>query len=240
MASLSGADALEHAHSSPGVLAAIAPANPWLSRDYVRDNSEQLQAALQEHIVLTVETVLIAVLIAFPLAILAHRFPRLATPVLSSTGVLYTVPSLALFAFIAPFTGLRARTVLIGLVMYALLILVRNILAGLDGVPEDVKEAARGMGYGPARMLWRVELPVAMPTIMAGVRVATVSTVALVTVGVIVGYGGLGLFLIRGFQTFYRAEIVTAALLTVALGLTLDLLLAGLTRLLTPWARSRS
>lgn len=221
------------------VLAAETPANPWLSRDYLRDNSEQLRAALLEHVLLTVETIAIALLIAFPLAILAHRFGRLAAPVVAGTGVLYTIPSLALFAFIAPFTGLRARTVLIGLVMYALLVLVRNILAGLDGVPDDVKEAAQGMGYGRARMLWRVELPVALPAIMAGVRVATVSTVALVTVGVIVGYGGLGLLILRGFQTFYRAEIVTASLLTIALGLSLDLLLAGLTRLLTPWSRSR-
>lgn len=240
MASLSGANALEHAQSVTNVLAAESPANPWFTWDYVRDNSEQLKALLQEHVILTVETVVIALLIAFPLAILAHRFRRLATPVLTITGVLYTVPSLALFAFIAPITGLRARTVLIGLVMYALLILVRNVLAGLDSVPDDVREAAEGMGYGRARMLWRVELPVALPAIMAGVRVATVSTVALVTVGVIVGYGGLGLLIIRGFQTFYRAEIVTASLLTVALGLTLDLLLAGVTRVLTPWSRSRT
>ena len=232
--------ALEHAHSVTTVLAASEPANPWFSWSYVQDNSEQLQSALQEHIVLTVETIVIALVISFPLAILAHRYRWLATPVVSVTGVLYTIPSLALFAFIAPVTGLQARTVLIGLVMYALLILVRNILAGLDGVPDDVKEAARGMGYGRARMLWKVELPVALPTIMAGVRVATVSTVALVTVGVIVGYGGLGELIIRGFGSFYRAEILTASLLTIALGLTLDLLLAGLTRVLTPWSRSRS
>jgi osmoprotectant transport system permease protein len=136
---------------------------------------------------------------------------------------------------------LTQRTVLIGLVMYALLILVRNILTGLEGVPPDVREAAQGMGYGRARMLWSVELPVAMPAIMAGVRVATVSTVALVTVGVIVGYGGLGGLILRGFQNnFYRAEIVTASVLTVVLGLTFDLLLAGATRVLTPWARSRA
>ena len=240
MASFSGANALEPAQSVRTVLAAEAPTNPWFTWDYVRDNSDQLQTALQEHVVLTVETMVIALLIAFPIAILAHRYSRIAVPALSTTGVLYTIPSLALFAVIAPFTGLRARTVLIGLVMYALLVLVRNILAGLDSVPDDVKEAAQGMGYGRARMLWRVELPVALPTIMAGVRVATVSTVALVTVGVIVGYGGLGLLIIQGFQTFYRAEIVTASVLTVALGLTLDLSLAGLTRLLTPWSRSRS
>jgi osmoprotectant transport system permease protein len=161
--------------------------------------------------------------------------------VLGVSGVLYTIPSLALFAFLAPYTGLRQETVLIGLVLYALLILIRNILAGLEAVPPDVREAAEGMGYGGARMLWRVELPVALPAIMAGVRIATVSTVALVTVGVIVGYGGLGGLILRGFQNnFYRAEILTASLLTVALGLTFDLLLAGVTRLMTPWARSRT
>lgn len=222
-------------------LAAEEPANPWFTWDYVRDNSGDLRAALEDHIVLTVETIAISLLIAFPLAVLAHRYRRLAGPVLGLTGVLYTIPSLALFAFIAPYTGLTQRTVLIGLVMYALLILVRNILAGLEGVPPDVREAAQGMGYGRGRMLWRVEVPVALPAIMAGVRVATVSTVALVTVGVIVGYGGLGGLILRGFQNnFYRAEIVTASALTVALGLTLDLLLAGTTRLLTPWARNRT
>ncbi|HEU4946313.1 MAG TPA: ABC transporter permease [Kribbella sp.] len=235
MASLSGASAMHRA------LAAEEPANPWFTWDYVRDNSGDLRAALEDHIVLTVETIAISVLIAFPLAVLAHRYRRLAGPVLGLTGVLYTIPSLALFAFIAPYTGLTQRTVLIGLVMYALLILVRNILAGLEGVPPDVREAAQGMGYGRGRMLWRVEVPVALPAIMAGVRVATVSTVALVTVGVIVGYGGLGGLILRGFQNnFYRAEIVTASVLTVALGLTLDLLLAGTTRLLTPWARNRT
>ena len=225
---------------SAGVWAASEAPNPWFTWDYVRDNSGDLQRALGEHLILTVQTIAISLLIAFPLALLAHRYRWLAAPVLGATGVLYTIPSLALFAFLAPFTGLRQRTVLIGLVMYALLVLVRNILAGLDGVPPDVREAAQGMGYSRLRMLWRVELPVAVPTIMAGVRVATVSTVALVTVGVIVGYGGLGGLILRGFQNnFYRAEIVTASLLTVALGLTLDLLLAGATRLLTPWtARS--
>lgn len=215
-----------------------APANPWFTWDYVRDNSDAILAALHQHVILTVETVAIALVISFPLALLAHRYGQLAGPVLAATGVLYTIPSLALFAFLAPFTGLRERTVVIGLVLYALLVLVRNIVVGLQGVPADVREAAEGMGYGRARLLWRVELPVALPTIMAGVRVATVSTVALATVGVIVGYGGLGGLLFAGFQNnFYRAQIVTASLLTVALGLAADLLLAGATRLLTPWSR---
>jgi osmoprotectant transport system permease protein len=230
-------------HVAGRVLAADEPSNPWFSWQYVQDNSADLKTALVEHIELTVESVLIAIVIAFPLALLAYRFRRLAGPVLGLTGVLYTIPSLALFAFITPypFFGLQQRTVVVGLVIYALLVLVRNMLTGLQGVPEDVRESARGMGYGRGRMLWRVELPVALPTIMAGVRVATVSTVALVTVGVVVGYGGLGQLILRGFQNnFYRAEILTASLLTVALGLAFDLVLVLITRVLTPWSRSRS
>jgi osmoprotectant transport system permease protein len=230
-------------HAAGRVLATDEPSNPWFSWQYVQDNSADLKAALVQHIELTVESVLIAIIIAFPLALLAYRFRPLAGTVLGFTGVLYTIPSLALFAFITPFDffGLRQRTVVVGLVLYALLVLVRNMLAGLQGVPEDVRESAIGMGYGRTRMLWRVELPVALPTIMAGVRVATVSTVALVTVGAIIGYGGLGQLLLRGFQNnTYRAEIVTASLLTVALGLAFDLALAGVTRLMTPWSRSRS
>ena len=240
MASLSGASALHHG-ASQRIVAADEPANPWFTWDYVRDNSGDLQAALQQHVVLTVETIVIGLVIAFPLAILAHRYRVLAAPVLATTGALYTIPSLALFAFLTPYTGLSQRTVLIGLVMYALLILVRNILAGLEGVPPDVREAAEGMGYGRSRMLWRIELPVALPAVMAGVRVATVSTVALVTVGVIVGYGGLGGLMLRGFQNnFYRAEIVTASVLTIALGLAFDVLLALATRAVTPWSRTAS
>jgi osmoprotectant transport system permease protein len=225
------------------VFAVGEAANPWFSWQYVQDNWGDLKAALIDHILLTVESVAIAMLIAFPLAVLAHRYRWLAGPVLGITGILYTIPSLALFAFIAPMDafGLTRRTVLFGLVIYALLVLVRNSLAGLDSVPPDVRESAQGMGYGRARMLWQVEIPVALPTIMAGVRVATVSTVALVTVGVVVGYGGLGGLILRGFQNnTYKAEIMTASLLTVALGLAFDVLLAGATRLMTPWARRRS
>jgi osmoprotectant transport system permease protein len=225
------------------VSAAGEAANPWFSWEYVQDNWGDLEQALVDHVLLTVETVLVAMLIAFPLAVLSYRYRWLAGPVLGVTGVLYTIPSLALFAFIAPMDafGLTRRTVLFGLVIYALLVLVRNTLTGLQGVPPDVREAAAGMGYGRARMLWQVEVPVALPSIMAGVRVATVSTVALVTVGVVVGYGGLGGLILRGFQNnTYKAEIMTASLLTVALGLAFDVLLAGATRLMTPWARRRS
>jgi osmoprotectant transport system permease protein len=234
---------LSGASASRQVLAAGEAANPWFSWEYVQDNRGDLEQALVDHVLLTVETVLVATLIAFPLAVLCYRYRWLAGPVLGLTGILYTIPSLALFAFIAPMDafGLTRRTVLFGLVIYALLVLVRNTLTGLQGVPPDVREAAAGMGYGRTRMLWQVEVPVALPSIMAGVRVATVSTVALVTVGVVVGYGGLGGLILRGFQNnTYKAEIMTASMLTVALGLTFDVLLAGATRLMTPWARRRS
>lgn len=215
--------------------------NPWFSWSYVRDNAHDILSATQQHVTLTVETILVGLLVAVPLALLARRFRWLQTPILGVSGVLYTIPSLALFAFLAPVTGLTQRTVLIGLVVYALLILIRNTLTGLDGVPADVREAAVGMGYGPTRMFWEVELPLALPAIMAGVRVATVSTIALMTVGSIVGYGGLGNLILQGFQNnFYRAQIVTASLLVVALGLLADLLLALATRALTPWSRGRA
>nr|WP_231134966.1 ABC transporter permease subunit [Motilibacter deserti] len=159
-------------------------------------------------------------------------------PVIGVSGVLYTIPSLALFSLLAPYTGIGARTVLIGLVMYALLLLVRNVLAGLDGVPDEVREAARGMGYGPVRMLLTVELPIAMPAVMTGIRLATVSTVALVTVGVVVGYGALGGLIVSGFDNnFYKAQIFTATAICVLLALVLDVLLQLATRLLVPWAR---
>jgi osmoprotectant transport system permease protein len=128
----------------------------------------------------------------------------------------------------------------IGLVLYSLTILLRNILAGLAGVPDDVREAARGMGFGSARMLWKVELPLAMPSIMAGLRVATVSTVALVTIGAIVGAGGLGTLLYQAIPSAFKAQIFTASVLCVLLAIAFDLVLLGVQRLLTPWTRRAS
>jgi osmoprotectant transport system permease protein len=212
--------------------------NPWISLDYARDNADAILAATRQHVTLTLVSVALGLLLAVPLALLARRYRRLETPVVGFTGLLYTIPSLALFAVLAPFTGLSATTVVIGLTAYTLLVLVRNLLAGLDGVPEDVREAARGMGVGPVRMLTRVELPLALPTVIAGLRIATVSTVALVTVGVVVGHGGLGQLLFAGFNNnLYRAQIFTATALCVLLALVADALLLGLERLLTPWSR---
>ncbi len=216
------------------------PDNPWFSWDYLSRNSEEVLAQLTTHVSLTLQALLIALAIAFPLAILARRVPALAGPILGVSSVMYTIPSFALFALLAPFTGIGRTTVLIGLVMYALLVLVRNILLGLKGVDRDVVDAATGVGYTPRRMLWEVEMPLALPSIIAGARIAAVSTVALVTVGVVVGYGGLGQLMFRGLQSDYRAQIMTATLLCVALALVLDLLIVVLGRALQPWARRRS
>jgi len=214
--------------------------NPWFSLDYVERNWGEVTDQLLIHTTLTLQALAIAVMIAFPLAVIARRIPRMAGPILGVSGVLYTIPSFALFGLLAPYTGIGRTTVLIGLVSYALLVLVRNIVVGLQSVDRDVTDAARGMGYTPMRMLFQVELPNALPSIIAGVRVATVTTVALVTVGVVVGYGGLGQLMFRGMQSDYRAQIMTATVLCLALALVLDLLLALAGRLAMPWMRRRA
>jgi osmoprotectant transport system permease protein len=221
------------------VLALDDAPNPWFDAGYVVDNWETILRYLGEHVRLTVAAVLLGAAIALPLALLARRSRLLSGSVLGISTVIYTIPSLAMFAFIFPFTGLSATTVLVGLVAYSLVILVRNFLAGLQGVPEDVREAARGMGYGSVRRFVQVDLPLALPAFMAGLRIATVSTVALTTVGVLVGHGGLGQLITGGFNAnFYRAEIVTGTVGCILLALFADLLLAGLERLLTPWTRA--
>jgi osmoprotectant transport system permease protein len=225
--------------SGGAVLSADAAPNPWFDASYVADNWETIVRYLGEHVRLTVAAVVLGALIALPLALLARRARFLAGPVLALSTIVYTIPSLAMFAFIFPYTGLSATTVLIGLVAYSLVILVRNFLTGLQGVPADVREAARGMGYGPVRLFLQIDLPLALPAFMAGIRIATVSTVALTTVGVIVGHGGLGQLITGGFNAnFYRAEIVTGAVGCVLLALVADLLLAGVERLVAPWARA--
>lgn len=216
-----------------------APPNPWLSWRYVENNWAEISQQLSIHTSLTIQAVVIAFILAFPLAVIARNVRWLAGPVLGVTGVMYTIPSLALFALLAPFTGIGRTTVLIGLVTYALLVLVRNVLTGLQGVDADIVDAARGLGYGRWRMLFGVELPNALPSIVAGLRIATVTTVALTTVGVVVGYGGLGQLMFRGFQSNYRAQIATSGILCVALALALDVAILLAARAMMPWARRR-
>lgn len=213
-------------------------ANAWICGEYLRTRRDDILAALVQHIDLTLRGVLIGLLLAVPLALLARRLRRLETPILATTSLIYTIPALAMFAILLPFTGLSTQTTVIGLVLYSLTILVRNILTGLDGVPNDVREAARGMGYGPVRLLLQVELPLALPAIIAGIRIATVSTIALATIGAIVGNGGLGQLMYQGLPTQFRAQVLTAIVLVVLLAVVADLLLLGLQRALMPWRRA--
>ncbi|BCJ32666.1 glycine/betaine ABC transporter permease [Actinocatenispora thailandica] len=219
-----------------------AAGNPWFSWDYVQSNASALLSALIQHVELTAASVLIAAVLAIPLGILAYRVSWLTGPILALSSVLYTIPSLGLFAVLAPFLGLYASTVVIGLVLYALLVIVRNTLTGLNQVPVEIRDAARGMGYGRLGLLTRIELPLSLPSIMTGLRIATVSTVAMVTVGSVVGgYGGFGELILEGFRNnFYKAQIMTATIATVLLALVFDLVLALLGRLATPWSRRRS
>ncbi|NPD04947.1 ABC transporter permease [Nocardioides sp. zg-1308] len=209
--------------------------NEWFCWQYVEDRHEQITDALVQHVAITLAALALGVVLAFPLALLARRYTRLESAVLGFSAGLYTIPSLALLPLLVPFTGLSPATVVIGLGLYALTILVRALLDGLRSVPDEVREAARGLGYGRARMLTRVELPLALPVAMAGLRVAAVSTIALTTVGTLVSYGGLGNLISHGVARDFRAELMTAAVLCVVLALVLDVLLVVLQRVLTPW-----
>ena len=211
--------------------------NEWFCADYLRDYRSEIVDATTEHLGITVASVLLGVVIAFPLALAARRLPRLESGILGLTTAIYTIPSLALLPLLVPFTGLSATTVVIGLALYALTILVRSMLEGLRAVPDGVRESATGLGYGPTRLLFRVELPLAVPVIMAGLRVATVSTVALTTIGSLVAYGGLGNLIKDGVTTNFRAELATASVLCVLLAVALDVVIVVMQWLLTPWTR---
>jgi osmoprotectant transport system permease protein len=225
------------AQATPGPSCYSRLTNDWICVQYLQDRQSEIVDATVEHIWITVVSVLVGVAIAFPLALLARRFPRLETTILGVSTGIYTVPSLALFPLLVPFTGLTPTTVVIGLALYALTVLVRAMLEGLRAVPDDVRESATGLGYGATRLLFRVELPLALPVIMAGLRVATVSTVALTTVGSLVAYGGLGNLIKDGVNTNFRAELFTAAVLCVVLAVVLDVLIVLAEKLLTPWTR---
>ena len=211
----------------------------WVRWDWVRDNGDDILAATRQHVELTLLAVVLGLLIAFPLGLVARRWRRTSGPILGFTGVLFTIPSLALFALLVPFTGLSRTTAEVGLVGYTLLILVRNILAGLDGVPDDVREAAQGMGFRPLAQLVRVELPLALPAIVAGIRIATVTTIGLVTVTGLIGQGGLGALIIEGINRDFRTPLVVGSVGSVALAVLADVALAGAARLLAPWNRAR-
>jgi len=210
----------------------------WVAR-HVASSPVSLSVvdALREHASLTVISVVLAQVISLPLAVAASRWRPLEAGLLAGLGIVYTIPSLALFAFLVPFTGLSRTSALIGLTAYNLLVLVRNDLAGLAAVPAEVKEAATGLGLSARRRLLRVELPLALPAIVAGLRVATVSTVALVPITALIGQGGFGQFINGGLEDLFKTPLVVGISCSIALAVLADLGLVVVERRLTPWSR---
>ncbi|OHV10519.1 ABC transporter permease [Kushneria phosphatilytica] len=208
--------------------------------DWIASHTGDILAALAQHVQLLGLSLLFGLLIAFPLALMAIRWPRFYTPSLAVTGVMFSIPSLALFILLMPLTGLSMATSLIGLTLYTLLILFRNIVEGLRGVSPIVREAARALGYSRARRLLQVELPIALPVIVAGIRIAAVTVIGLVTVTALIGQGGLGQLFITGFTLSFTTPLVVGFVLSVALAVCVDLALVGLLWCLTPWQRGRS
>ena len=204
----------------------------WLDR-----NSDVVLDDLQEHVEIVFVALALGVLIAFPIGLIAFRWRKTYAPILAVTQVLYTIPSLALFVLLINAVGLGKEPVIYGLTIYSLVILVRNLVEGLRGVPPEVTDAASAMGYRETRRLFAVELPLALPAILAGLRVAAVSNISLVSVGALIGTGGLGQLFIHGFQIDNPLEIWTGITLTILLELVVDLLIVGGGRLLTPWTR---
>jgi osmoprotectant transport system permease protein len=205
--------------------------------EFLQRYGKELVDGLLAHIVLTGIAVGVGFALSLALTLLVVRWRRLEAPVVAVTGMLYTIPSLALFALLVPFTGLSLVSAEIGLVSYTLLILVRNMLAGLDGVPDDIVEAADGMGHTRLQRLVGVELPLAVPLIVAGLRIATVTTIGLVMVTAVIGEGGLGQVLLRGFTLRHWDLVYGALAAMIALAIVVDLVLVGAGRLLTPWQR---
>jgi osmoprotectant transport system permease protein len=216
--------------------------NHWFCKSWVGQYwGDTLQPALVQHIYLTVLAVGIGFAISFALALLAFRFRWLGPPLGAFSDFLYTLPSIALFTILVPITGVGPTTIVIPLVAYTLFVIYPNILAGLRSAPPEVLESARGMGLTRTQTFWRVELPLAVPAIMAGVRVATVATISIATVAAFVIHYGLGapIFDALGQADIFRTELVAASALAILLALAADALLALLQRALTPWARIR-
>jgi osmoprotectant transport system permease protein len=222
---------------TPVVLANDADSFIWW--DWVSRNSDEIWDATVEHIQLTLLTVAIGIVLSALLTAVALRFRITTTPILWATGLVYTIPSIALFGFLVPRLGLGYRTALVALVGYTLVILVRNMVAGMEGVPATVREAATAMGLRSWRRFWSVELPLALPTIMAGIRIATVGTVGLVTISALVGEGGYGSLINDGLdRQNFSTPIVVGAVLSIVMALVLDLALWATQRVLTPWDRA--
>lgn len=211
--------------------------NPWLSWHYLTSNSHAILSATSEHVTLTVEAVALGLAVSIPLAALARQRRWLRSTVTNFCTALYAVPSLAFIVALVKVFNLSRLTVVVPLAAYSLVILVRNILTGLDEVSPEALDAARGMGLSATRMFWRVRLPMAIPTIVAGIRLAVVSTIELVVIGGFVAQNGYGQKIFEGYRNNYHTEVLTYLLLTILLALVADGLLLLIERQLTPWRR---
>jgi osmoprotectant transport system permease protein len=206
---------------------------------WIIDNFDRYTDPLWQHLYLTVTSVAIGFVIAFALALIARRRRWLVGPIVGLTGILYTLPSLAVFFLLLPITGRGSTTAIIALTAYTLQIIFRNIVLGLQNVPPEARDAGRGVGLTDRQLLWRVELPLAIPDIVAGLRIATTSTVGLATLAVFAGAGGLGEQIVSGSNITFKTGVVVAGGLAVLMAFTLDVVLLLAQRVLTPWRRAQ-
>jgi osmoprotectant transport system permease protein len=213
----------------------VRAGEPLILWDWTFSHLPDIARRVEEHLILTGIAVGLGFVIAFVLSLVIRQIPFLYSPVTWVAGVLYSIPSLALFSLLIPFTGLSITTAEIGLVSYTLLILVRNIVGGIRSVPPEVRESAIGMGYSQWQLLWRIELPLGLAVIIAGVRVAVVTTIGLVTVTGVIGQGGLGALIIQGINQFFATPLVIGASLSITLAIVLDGVLVAIQRRSTPW-----
>lgn len=206
---------------------------------WIGEHTDSLGEHAVLHLRLALLPVLFGLLISLPLGVACRRWSWLYPPALTLANIMYAIPSLALFMLFIDYTGLNPSTVMIPLTLYSLSVLVPNVVDGLASVSEPVRQAATAMGFGPLRRLLQVELPIAVPIVIAGTRVAAVSSISLVAVGQLIGQGGLGADIIRGYQLQFQTQIVAATALIILLALATDAILVLVQRVLTPWARAR-
>lgn len=217
----------------------MTPGEPLIRWDWIERNLSVIGMRIVEHIQLTFIAVAVGFVIAFVIGVVVARRAAIYQPVTWLAGVLYTIPSLALFSMLIPVTGLSLLTAEIGLVSYTLLILIRSIVSGIQSVPADVRDAAVGMGYGPWRLFWQIELPLASAIMIAGLRVATITTIGLTTVTALIGQGGLGALILEGILRFFSTPLLIGSVLSILLAVLADGALAGVQRLAAPWAKGR-
>jgi osmoprotectant transport system permease protein len=224
---------------SSGTLPCQANENHLFCWDWAKENIDRYGTPTVQHLEIVLISVIVGFVVAFALALIAHRTRWLQPPLLTATGVLYTIPSIAFFFLLIPLTGFGRDTAIIVLAAYTLQIIYRNTILGLNNVPESVKDAARGMGFTERQILWKVELPLAIPEIIAGLRVAVVSTIAIATLVVFIDAGGLGTQIYGSGNLTFPTSIVIAMAIVMTMALLFDLVLLTVQRLSTPWRRVR-